>query len=397
MDSGPAAVEACLRAIDELDPDIRAWTYVAREDALGQANRAEGPLAGVPFGVKDIFDTAGMPTEWGTAVQKGRIPACDAALVARLKQLGAVVLGKTHTTAFAYFDPAPTRNPHNLAHSPGGSSSGSAAAVASGIVPFALGSQTQGSVLRPASFCGVVGWKPTFDALPLDGVMPFAPSLDQAGILARSLADLSEVWEALQGPVVGSAASSITVLEWPIEGELEPEMAKAFGDRLEKLAGQFEIVRARTPVSFRALPSATATIMTYEAARIHGAMFREHGAAIGSKLAQLIEKGLAIEESAYQAAKDSAESAKTEFRDWSKQHRVVATPAALGPAPKGLESTGDPRCNIPWTTLGAPAISVPMPTDGLPLGLQLTAGYADESTLLATARMIEPGTAGGGL
>ena len=389
MVSGPDAIAACLERIDELDPEIRAWTHLAREDALRQAGQATGPLAGVPFGVKDIFDTAGMPTEWGTAVQKGRAPAHDCALVARLKRLGAVVLGKTHTTAFAYFDPAPTRNPHDLDRSPGGSSSGSAAAVAAGMVPFALGSQTQGSVLRPASFCGVVGWKPTFGALPLEGVMPFAPSLDHAGILTRSVADLIEIWEALSGPVSGASAASITVLEWPIEGELEPEMVKALENCVETMAGQFEIVRASTPASFLTLPAATATIMTYEAAQIHGAMLSKHGAAIGSKLATLIETGLAIDKSTYRAAKDLAEVAKTEFREWSKQHQVVATPAALGPAPKGLASTGDPRCNIPWTTLGAPAISVPMPTEGLPLGLQLTAGYSNESTLLATAQVLE--------
>jgi len=389
MDSGPTAIQDCLNRIDELDPDIQAWTQLAREDALKQAGQANGPLAGVPFGVKDIFDTAGMPTEWGTVVQKGRIPTEDAALVARLKELGAVVLGKTHTTAFAYFDPAPTRNPKDLDHTPGGSSSGSAAAVAAGMVPFALGSQTQGSVLRPASFCGIVGWKPTFGTLPLAGVMPFAPSLDHAGILVRSVADLIEIWEALTGPVAGTSASSITVLDWPIEGQLEPAMARAFEDSIGKLAETFEIVEAPTPDSFKALPAATATIMTYEAAQFHGAMLRDHGPAIGSKLAALIENGLAIDESAYREAKSSVDIAKAKFVDWSKQHRVVATPAALGPAPRGLESTGDPRCSIPWTTLGAPAISVPMPTNGLPLGLQLTAGYGSEATLLQTAQKIE--------
>ena len=379
------SVEAALAKIDERDAEIQAWSYVARDESLRAAQTAQGPLAGVPFGVKDIVDVAGMPTEWGTPVQKGRVPDKDAKLVARLKQLGAVPVGKTHTTAFAYFDPAPTRNPHSLEHTPGGSSSGSAAAVAAGMALFALGSQTQGSVLRPASFCGVVGWKPTYGLLPLEGVMPFAPSLDHAGILARSVEDVQKVWNALHGATEAALPTTVTELSWPIEGELDRDMASAFEEAVASLIGGFRVVEAPAPKSFQALPGATATIMPFEAAEIHGPMLDKHGTAIGEKLAAHLEKGRRISEAEYQEAKEAVYVAKREFRALSKEHPLIVTASAVGTAPKGLESTGDPRCNVPWTTLGAPAISIPMRVDGLPLGLQLSAGYNEDAALLQAA------------
>ena len=189
------AVKACLERIRMLDPKIQAWVQVAPQPALG-----DGPLAGIPFGAKDIMETRGLSTEYGSPIYKGRLGTTDAAIVTSLRRRGAVLLGKTHTTAFAYRTPGPTRNPRNLEHTPGGSSSGSAAAVAAGMVPFALGTQTRGSILRPASYCGVTGFKPSYSLVSLDGVLPYAKSLDTVGFFTHTPADMLALWEAMGHP-----------------------------------------------------------------------------------------------------------------------------------------------------------------------------------------------------
>ena len=186
------ALKACLQRIQTLDPKIQAWVQVAPQPALG-----DGPLAGIPFGAKDIMETRGLSTEYGSPIYKGRLGTTDAAIVTSLRRRGAILLGKTHTTAFAYRTPAPTRNPRNLEHTPGGSSSGSAAAVAAGMVPFALGTQTRGSILRPASYCGVTGFKPSYGLVSLDGVLPYAKSLDTVGFFTHTPADMLALWEAM--------------------------------------------------------------------------------------------------------------------------------------------------------------------------------------------------------
>ena len=228
---------------------------MAADEARGRARTLTEELAtgsprsvlhGMPFAVKDIYDTAGMPTEWGTPVHRDRVPASDAKVVADLASMGAIVLGKTHTTAYAYFDPAPTMNPHNPAHTPGGSSSGSAAAVADGMVPLALGSQTQGSVLRPASFCGVCGLKPTFGALSAEGVMPFSPTLDHPGLFARTVGDMVFLWRSLKGVSPASEPPlCMGVPKWPIEGNLEPEMAEGFAAVSGETSGRRVFDRTR--------------------------------------------------------------------------------------------------------------------------------------------------------
>ena len=401
------AVERCLRRISERESEILAWAYVAETEALEQGRQLteelqskgpRGPLHGIPFGVKDIFDTQGMSTEWGTPVHEGRAPGADAALVARLKQAGAIVLGKTHTTAYAYFDPAPTRNPRRPRHTPGGSSSGSAAAVADGMAPFALGSQTQGSVLRPASFCGITGFMPSQGSLPVEGLMPFSPTLDHPGMFTPTVEDMAFLWAAV-GPSKNAAADFRSVLgaigfsvpPWPIEGALEPEMRSSFEGFVVKLRERgLAVERAALPSSLRRLPEAILTVMSREAAEIHGEDFRRHGAKVGRRLALLIEAGFAIDLAACQQARNAIETARSDFSA-AVDGRIWITPAALGPAPATLETTGDPRCNSPFTALGAPSISFPFASaaNGLPLGLQLTAGRAQEKRLLAAARLIE--------
>jgi Asp-tRNA(Asn)/Glu-tRNA(Gln) amidotransferase A subunit family amidase len=397
------AVEGCLERIAAIDPGIEAWAYVARDEARQEARRLDrefasggcrGPLHGVPFGVKDIFDTAGMPTEWGTPTQRGRLPREDAALIAQLRKAGAIVLGKTHTTAFAYFDPGPTRNPHNTGFSPGGSSSGSAAAVAAGMAPFAIGSQTMGSVLRPASFCGIAGMKPTFNSLPLGGVMEFAKSLDHAGFFTKTVADMQHLWSAYAGKDIVAAAPPRRWIHvpWPIEEGLEPEMDEDFGALIERLrAGGLAIEERPLPATFRGLLRAARTINNYEGARANRERYEKHGAAIGVKLAALVEDGLAINEQTYHEARETIAGAREEFAASTADDSVWFVPAAPGPAPAGIASTGDPRCNAPFTALGVPALSVPFAqtAQGLPLGCQIVAAAGREDLLLAAGRECE--------
>ena len=375
---------------------------MAADEALARAKSLTDELSsrpprsvlhGVPFAVKDIYDTAGMPTEWGTPVHRGRVPTSDAKVVADLSSMGAIVLGKTHTTAYAYYDPAPTRNPHNLAHTPGGSSSGSAAAVADGMVPFALGSQTQGSVLRPASFCGICGLKPTFGSLTTEGVMPFSPTLDHPGAFTRTVSDMVFLWRSLKDVSPASEPPlRLGVPKWPIEGSLDPEMEEGFGRCLERLRESgYSIDSISLPQSFAKLPRTIRVVMTYEAAQIHGEDLRKHGTEVGAKLAELLEDGLTIEEPAYNTARIDLDQARRDFAAVTQECPIWATPSAVGPAPLGLEATGDPCCNAPFTALCVPSISLPFgkAAGGLPLGLQLSAPAGGESLLLAAAQRCE--------
>jgi len=381
----PAAMLAqCLERIAEADPRIRAWVQVSPQPATGA-----GPLDGVPFGVKDIFETAGLATAYGSPLFADRPSPGDAALVAALRAKGGIVLGKTHTTAFAYFDPAPTRNPRKPGHTPGGSSSGSAAAVAAGMVPFALGSQTQGSIIRPASFCGIAGFKPTFGVLDRAGMLPFAPSLDTPGLFTEDAADMATLWRSLSGDGEQEALRAVAVPR-RIEG-VEPEMMLAFKDAVGRLnAAGFRVAVTELPAGFAGLAAAVTAIQEYEGARSLEPVWREHGARVGVKLAAMIERGLAMRAAEYDAARTLVEDQKKAMRPLFEEFGLVATPAANGPAPRGLESTGDPRQNAPWTGLGVPVITVPMPVRAsLPMGLQLAAAWSRDTALVSFAVEVE--------
>jgi Asp-tRNA(Asn)/Glu-tRNA(Gln) amidotransferase A subunit family amidase len=379
-----AAIAQCSARIRDLDGEIRAWREVRPQPPTG-----DGPLAEIPFGAKDIIETRGLPTEYGSAIYAGRVGTDDAAIVRELRGRGAILLGKTHTTAFAYKTPAPTRNPRDLAHTPGGSSSGSAAAVAAGMVPFALGTQTRGSILRPASYCGVVGFKPSYGRLPMDGVLAFAHSLDTLGFFTHTAADALELWSAL-GHSRGREESVALGAPEPLPSGVEPAMARAFEDALARLSrAGVAIEPLDIAAMLDALDAANLTVTFYEGARFHERRCEEHGARMHD-MADLVRDGLRIPTERYEEAKRYIAACRVEVAALYASTPVILVPAATGPAPRGLESTGDPRMNAPWTALGTPALSIPLPlASGLPLGLQLTAADGDDARVLRTGVRLE--------
>jgi len=371
----------CLLRMARREMEVRAWVEVAV-----QPSRGDGPLSGIPFGVKDIFETRGMATEYGSPLFEGRKGESDAAVVSVLRDAGAVLMGKTRTTAFASFDPAGTRNPRLPGHTPGGSSSGSAAAVAARMTAFAVGSQTLGSVLRPASFCGVCGFKPSFGLLSTEGVMPFAPSLDTVGLFTETAADMAALWWRGFGGGFDVELRRAAWMQAPADAAMQHAVSAGV-DRL-RAAGVLvdEIV---PPEGWNRLLEAAQTINRYEGARSHREHYEKFGARIGKRLAALVVAGLQMPRAEYEEARDCVERMKVEVSSIFWEYPAILTPAASGPAPSGYESTGDPSPNAPWTALGVPAISVPLPATGGPCGLQITGAWGRDDALVAVAAEVE--------
>jgi Asp-tRNA(Asn)/Glu-tRNA(Gln) amidotransferase A subunit family amidase len=376
------ALELTLERIRRVDPDVHAWVQV-----VPQRQTADGPLSGIPFGVKDIIETLKLVTEYGSPIYKGRHGVADAAIIQQLQGLGGILVGKTQAAAFAYRTPAPTRNPRNLDHTPGGSSSGSAAAVAANMIPLAIGTQTLGSVLRPASYCGVTGFKPTYGLLSMDGVLPLAHSLDTLGFFTHTPAGMLLLWEALGRPLGGDEEFALGVPE-PMP-DVEPEMASAFRATVSLLRNRGLVAQPVqiTPMLGK-LAEEARVVEYYEGARFHEERFRQYGDRL-LDLADLVREGLQISDQRYQAALTFISQSREEMAERYKTTPVILVPGATGPAPKGLASTGDARMNSPWTALGTPAISMPMPVrGGLPLGLQLTAAHGQDARVLRTAQRV---------
>jgi len=334
------ALPPCLDHIREMDPSIHAWVQVAPQRPTGN-----GKLSEIPFGVKDIIETRGLSTEYGSPIYKGRIGTADAAIVRDMRQRGAILLGKTHTTSFAYQTPPPTRNPRDLEHTPGGSSSGSAAAVAAGMVPVAIGEQTRGSVLRPASFCGVTGFKPSYGLLSMEGVLPLAKSLDTLGFFTHTPSDMMALWESLGHPLGRSEDFELGAPE-PMP-EVEPAMATALQNALARLRLAGASIRSIDIAGMLAkLSDASITVMFYEGSRFHQQRYNQYGARLAD-LADLVREGLQISVERYDETMRYIDSCKGRVAELFKVTPVILTPAALGPAPLGLASTGDPRMNAP--------------------------------------------------
>ena len=403
-----AALEHCFHQIDLWDEKVHAWVFIDRAGAMKRARaldedlrggRDHGPLHGVPIGVKDIVDVAGMPTAAGFGPWKDKVSDRDAALVTNLRDAGAVILGKTITTQFAWIDPPPTLNPWELTRTPGGSSSGSAVAVATGMCLASIGTQTGGSIIRPASFCGVYGYKPPFGAVSVEGVLPFAPSLDHSGVMARSVEGLRLVGQVISGTPIGARADDPPVL-YRLRGSFEflahSAADRAMSEALTRFVEADAWLDDRGP-SFDGVIDAHRVIMAREAAGVHAERFAAHPSAYRPMIRSLIEEGSACTDDDEWKARDLGRRFGEEitgrvFGTASVRGRgeAIVTPAATGQAPD-TATTGDPVFNSPWSLTGAPVISIPvsLSPDGLPLAIQLVGRRDEVEELFAVALWCE--------
>lgn len=408
-------VQSCLDRIAETDGNIKAWAYLDADKALEQAaaldkrrqaGLATGPLHGLPVGLKDIIDTRDMLTQRGTPIFKGRQPEEDARLVEMLREAGAVIMGKTVTTELAFVHGNETRNPHNPERSPGGSSSGSAAAVAAGHVPLAVGTQTNGSVIRPASFCGIFGFKPTRGMIPRTGVLQTSVSLDQVGTFGRTLEDVALLADAIGGydqrDPLSDPNARPTILKGAREdAPVEPELAwfnLPFNDRLsdaaaEGLEGVMEVLDTRVKRMDAAdqlgeLVAVQARIHEYEIARHQAEVFDAHWDQISETLKPVIERARKIGQAEYDDAVAVKASAENFFADFFQDFDAIIAPSAAGEAPPFGPATGDPIFCTLWTLAGLPCVTLPLLVGetGLPIGVQLIGPAHKDDRLLRTAR-----------
>jgi Asp-tRNA(Asn)/Glu-tRNA(Gln) amidotransferase A subunit family amidase len=397
-----AVTRDCIERIAAREPVVKAWVNFNPELALAQAHALDreprrGPLHGVPIGVKDVIDTFDMPTEMGSPIYRGYRPTADAACVALLRRAGAVILGKTATCELAGMAPAATTNPHRAAHTPGGSSSGSAAAVADFMVPAALGTQTGGSVLRPSSFCGVFGYKPTYNTFNKAGLKPAAESIDTIGWIARSIEDIAllsavlRMDEALPLREV-SATPRIGVCRTEIWDSAQAETKSAVENAAAALSKAGAIVRdVALPGAFAGLHAlARGTINHFERAACMAFEWDNHRAALSPQMRRYIENGLKTPRADYVAAWRRIEQCRALLPSVFEGLDVLLVPCVPGEAPKGLASTGDPSMQAMWTALHTPTMTLPTHRgpNNLPVGIQLVAQRYDDDRLLACARWI---------
>jgi Asp-tRNA(Asn)/Glu-tRNA(Gln) amidotransferase A subunit family amidase len=360
-------------------------------------------LYGMLAGVKDIFHVEGFKTQAGSRLPEEKLQGSEARSVTRLKNAGALILGKTVTTEFAYFRPGPTRNPHHKEHTPGGSSSGSAAAVGADLCPIALGTQTIGSIIRPAAFCGVVGFKPTYERVSREGVIPLSPSLDHIGSFTQDVYTAKQVasvlvedWKllAIEEAGIKQRKPALGIPEGPYLSSASDSALARFSATCDSLARAGYVLR-RIPVmnDFQEVRARHDRIMSAEAARGHAAWFEEHADLYSPKFNELIQRGQAVTDSPLKEALAARETFRAQLRQAMIDNNIELwiAPSAPGAAPKGLESTGDPVMNLPWTQAGLPAISLPAGKneEGLPLGLQLIANWYKDESLLAWVEDIE--------
>jgi Asp-tRNA(Asn)/Glu-tRNA(Gln) amidotransferase A subunit family amidase len=398
-----ALVTACLDRIAAREPEVGAWHYLDPDATLAAARHRDssppsGPLHGIPIAVKDLIDTVDMPTGYGSPIYEGCQPAADASCVALARGAGAIVLGKTVTTEFACFTPGKTANPKNPAHTPGGSSSGSAAAVADGMVPLGFGTQTAGSVIRPASFCGCIAFKPSFGLIPRTGAKTLADSLDTVGVMARNVDDAAFFTgivagrPALRDIEMPQSPPRIGIYRTPMWGEAEPSTIAAMDRACSALerAGAWtaEII---VPVEHQGLTAAQETVMGFEMVRSLAHERIRHSAELSPRLAQMVDAGMAVGAEEYDAAVAETAAARAGLDRFFGPCDAMLVPAAPGEAPQGLGYTGNPVFNRMWTLLGTPCITLPAiwGDNGLPTGVQLVGRVGNDVRLVQAALFLE--------
>lgn len=414
-------VEACLKRIDELEPTIGAWAHLDRDIALQQARAADefrksglpiGALHGLPIGIKDIIDTADYPTERGTVLHQGRQPDRDATLVSLLKEAGAIILGKTVSTEMAVYAPGKTRNPHNPEHTPGGSSSGSAAAVAAAMVSLSVGTQTNGSVIRPAAYCGVYGYKPSFGRISRHGVLEQSPPLDTIGVFARDLADLALIADVLMRydaqdsamiPIAPPCIAGIMAQEVPanphfafVRSPVWDQVEEVTRDGLRELIDATNQAQQKTidivdlPPLFDDLHEDHRRLMEGDLARSFADEYQRGKEELSPVLREMIERGQQVSSDDY----DNALARMQEYNAFLEQvfedFDAILTPSTAGPAPAGLTATGSPVMNTIWTFCGTPALNVPLlqSAEGLPIGVQVVGAKDDDGRLFRSTRWL---------
>lgn len=396
-----ALVYSCLERIELREPVVQAWAYLNPDSALAQARACDrmvpmGPLHGIPIGVKDIIETSDMPTEYGSAIYPNHRPIDDAMCVARARAAGAVIMGKTVSTEFAYISPAKTANPHNLEHTPGGSSSGSAAAIGDFMVPLALGTQTGGSTIRPAAYCGAFGFKPTFNRNPLTGIRPLSVSFDTLGLIARSVDDLALLDACLTGAaalepqVIQHKVPRIGYCKTPFWDETEASTRNALADAVTALcANGVAVDEVALPEEIRELSAGHGLVMSVEAAFAFDHDYRKHGAALSETLRGLIEAGRTVAPDDVQRFRRVQVICAQAGDRLFDQFDAILTPTCPGEAEKG-NAVGNNVFNRIWTAMHMPCLTIPSSTgpQGLPVGVQLVGRAGRDRELLALARRV---------
>ena len=400
--SATELAKACIARIEAREDEVKAWVWFDPQRAIERAAELDaqyaegkplGPLHGLPVGVKDIVDTAGIPTENGCPVDTGRVPDVNAVLVDRLEAAGAIMFGKTVTTELAFLHPNKTRNPHNLGHTPGGSSSGSAAAVADGMIPLGIGTQTGGSVVRPASFCGISGFKPSFNAIPREGVCMQSHSLDTVGVFARDPAGAALLAEVLSARPMGGGAAleqppKLGFVSLPGWDRADPALHAAFDGLLSKLGTV--VASDSLPSLFDDVAEQRAVLNTAEMGHYYNRYLEAGAARLGAPTRKTIEEGRQIAAHVYVAALERQAVLPAALAPLFDTYDALLCPAALGPAPAGLGSTGDSIFNGLWTMAGTPAVTLPLleAPNGLPMGVQLVGPFGGDAALMGVAEWL---------
>lgn len=399
-------VDECFARIEAREPSLGAWVVLDAEAAKAAArdidrSRAVGDtlssLAGIPLAVKDNIETADLPTSYGSPIYEGHRPRADAAVVMQAKSAGMVVLGKTVTTEFAYYSPGRTVNPHHPEHTPGGSSQGSAAAVGAGLVPLAIGTQTAGSVIRPAAYCGVVGYKPSWGLIPRQGVKLLSDWLDTIGVFARDVGDAAFFVGHLTGrPSLRShedgSTFSVAVLREPYPAAAEPEAVQALDRAAEALARSgHRVADLPTPSALQPLPRLQRLVMAYDMDKALAWERQAHEASLSSIMKSYLDEGRGTSARAYDGALATTRDIQAKLDSVFGDADVILSPSAPGEAPRGLHATGDPAFNRIWTMLQLPCLTLPAGKgpNGLPVGVQLAARVGQDAVLLGAALALE--------